>query len=51
MLGLTEARLIEQFNNERKSYAIDLDEEMWEKKIIPGLKEFCSTLHYHMSTY
>ena len=51
MLGLTEARLIEQFNNERKSYAIDLDEEMWEKKIIPGLKEFCSTLHYHMSTH
>ena len=49
MLGLSEARLIEQFNNERKSYAIKLDEELWENKIVPGLKEFCLTLHHHMS--
>ncbi len=50
MLDLTDARLIEQYNNERKSYPISRNEELWEKKIFPGLKDFCSTLHYHMST-
>jgi len=50
MMNLNEARLIEQFNNERKSYDINRDESLWTEKVIPSLREFCSTLHHHMST-
>ena len=49
MLKLSEARLIEQFNNERKSYDISRDDTLWAEKIFPGLQEFCKTLHHHMS--
>jgi hypothetical protein len=49
MLGLQEARLIEQFNNERKSYNIEKDQVSWENNIYPKLVEFCKTLHHHMS--
>lgn len=49
MLGLNKARLVEQFNNERLSYSIDVNHDQWNKQIVPKLTEFCKTLHYYMS--
>ncbi len=49
MLDLKDARLIEQFNNERKHYMIERDQTSWDENIHPKLIEFCKTLHYHMS--
>jgi len=49
MLGLDKARLVEQFNDERMSYFIDVDHDQWTKQIVPKLIEFCKTLHYYMS--
>ena len=50
MTGMPEARLIEQYNNTRKSYAIEKDQESWKDTVIPKLIEFCKTLHHNMST-
>lgn len=50
MMGLQEARLIEQFNNERRSYNIEKDQVSWDNNIYPKLIEFCKTLHCHMSS-
>ena len=49
MLDLREARLVEQFNNDRMSYLIERNDEHWSSKILPNLVEFCKTLHYYMS--
>jgi DNA polymerase III epsilon subunit-like protein len=49
MMGLSKARLIEQFNNERLSYPIDLNQYQWDNQILPNLTEFCKTLHHYMS--
>ena len=49
MLDLKDARLIEQFNNERKHYTIERDQTSWDENVYPKLVEFCKTLHYHMS--
>lgn len=48
MLGFDEARLIEQFNQERKHYLIEKDSESWNNNIHPKLVEFCKTLHHYM---
>ena len=50
MLGLQDARLVEQFNQERKHYLIERDQKSWDENIYPKLVEFCKTLHYHMSS-
>ena len=49
MLKLQRARLVEQYNNERLSYNIDIDHTLWNDSIFPKLREFCKTLHYYMS--
>jgi len=49
MLDLKDARLIEQYNNERKHYMIERDQTSWDENIMPKLTEFCKTLHHHMS--
>ena len=49
MLKLQKARLIEQYNNERLSYNIEIDHRLWNDSIFPKLREFCKTLHYYMS--
>lgn len=49
MLGLQDARLVEQFNQERKHYMIERDQKSWDENILPKLVEFCKTLHHHMS--
>jgi hypothetical protein len=48
MMGLQEARLIEQHNNDRKHYIIQRDDELWNKKVLPKLVSFCKTLHHSM---
>lgn len=45
MLGLVQARLVEQYNNQVLSHEITRDEEMWTNVIVPGLQEFCSELY------
>jgi DNA polymerase III epsilon subunit-like protein len=49
MMDLQEARLVEQFNQERKHYMIERDQKSWEENIHPKLVEFCKTLHHSMS--
>ena len=42
-------RLIEQFNDERKGYLIEKNDETWNGEILPKLKNFCEHLHSMMS--
>ena len=49
MLGLSKARLVEQYNQERMSYSIDVNHDQWNDNIVPKLTEFCKTLHHYMS--
>ena len=49
MLGLEKARLVEQYNNERLSYSIDVNHDQWNNQINPKLINFCQTLHHYMS--
>jgi DNA polymerase III epsilon subunit-like protein len=42
-------RLVEQFNDERKSYFIEKNDETWNEEIIPKLQNFCEHLHSMMS--
>ena len=42
-------RLIEQFNDERKGYLIEKNDEKWNGEIIPKLQNFCEHLHSMMS--
>ena len=46
MLNLQEARLIEQFNTERKSYDIKWDQEYWKSDVVPKMENFCKTFHH-----
>ena len=48
MTGMKDARLIEQYNNIRKSYMIEKDDDSWNNTIVPKLTEFCKTLHHNM---
>lgn len=45
MLGLVHARVVEQYNNQVLSHDVTRDEEFWQNKVIPGLKEFCEELN------
>jgi len=46
MMNLQDARLIEQFNNERKSYDIARDQEYWNSEVVPKMENFCKTFHH-----
>ena len=48
MLGLTEARLVEQYNDQVLSHKVVFDAEMWETQIMPGLEAFCTEFHQLM---
>ena len=49
MVKLNMARLVEQHDDERKSYIIMRDDETWDREIIPKLKEFCHVFHGNLS--
>jgi len=49
MTQLKTARLIEQYNNERKSYFIFRDDVVWDNVILPRLEDFCKVFHGHLS--
>jgi hypothetical protein len=42
-------RLVEQFNDERKGYLIEKDDEKWNGSIIPKLQNFCELFHSMLS--
>ena len=46
MMNLQEARLIEQFNTERRSYSISRDKDYWESEVVPKMENFCKTFHH-----
>lgn len=45
MLGLTKAKLIEQYNSATNTIEVSRDEEMWDNVIWPGVKEFAQCLY------
>lgn len=45
MLGLTRAKLIEQYNNKTNTIIVTRDEEIWENNIWPGVLDFAIDLH------
>ena len=45
MVNLPQARLIEQYNNERKSYLITKDDDLWKNTVVPKLENFCKIFH------
>jgi DNA polymerase III epsilon subunit-like protein len=42
-------RLVEQFNNERKGYLIEKNDEKWNDVILPKLQNFCELFHSMLS--
>jgi DNA polymerase III epsilon subunit-like protein len=42
-------RLIEQFNDERKSYLIEKNDDKWKDDIMPKLQNFCELFHSMLS--
>lgn len=42
-------RLIEQFNDEKKGYLIEKDDDKWTKEIIPKIENFCEHFHSMLS--
>ena len=50
MLGdIKYCRLVEQFNDERKGYLIEKDDEKWKGAIVPKLQNFCELFHSMLS--
>ena len=50
MLGdIKYCRLVEQFNDERKGYLIEKDDEKWETTVVPKLHNFCEIFHSLLS--
>jgi len=45
MLGLTKAKLIEQYNSATNTIEVDRDEEFWTNVVWPGVKEFALDLY------
>jgi PD-(D/E)XK nuclease superfamily len=50
MLGLVNARLVEQYNNQVLSHPITRDEDMWTNEIMPGIEAFCKELNESMNS-
>jgi hypothetical protein len=46
----TSAVLVEQYNDQKKMYPVERDADIWDRTILPGLKNFCQSLHYYMSS-
>lgn len=42
-------RLVEQFNDERKGYLIEKNDEKWKDEILPKLQNFCELFHSNLS--
>ena len=42
-------RIVEQFNDERKGYLIEKDDEKWETTVVPKLRNFCEIFHSLLS--
>ena len=42
-------RLLEQFNEERKSHLVERNDDKWNGEILPKLKTFCEVLHHTIS--
>lgn len=42
-------RLVEQFNDERKGYLIEKNDEKWRDEIVPKLQNFCELFHSMLS--
>jgi DNA polymerase III epsilon subunit-like protein len=42
-------RLVEQFNDDRKGYLIEKNDEKWKDEIIPKLQNFCELFHSMLS--
>jgi hypothetical protein len=50
MLGdIKYCRLIEQYNDEKKSYFIEKDDTKWNETIMPKLQDFCEFFHSMLS--
>jgi len=50
MLGdIGYCRLIEQYNDERKSYLVQRDDEKWKMTVMPKLQDFCELFHSMLS--
>ena len=50
MLGdIKYCRLVEQFNDERKGYLIEKNDEKWRDEIVPKLQNFCELFHSMLS--
>ena len=50
MLGdIKYCRLVEQFNDERRGYLIEKNDEKWKEEIIPKLQNFCELFHSMLS--
>ena len=50
MLGdINYCRLVEQFNDERKGYLIEKNDEKWRDDIVPKLQNFCELFHSMLS--
>jgi DNA polymerase III epsilon subunit-like protein len=50
MLGdIKYCRLVEQFNDDRKGYLIEKNDEKWKDDIIPKLQNFCELFHSMLS--
>lgn len=50
MLGdIKYCRLVEQFNDERRGYLIEKNDEKWNSEIVPKLENFCELFHSMLS--
>jgi DNA polymerase III epsilon subunit-like protein len=50
MLGdIKYCRLVEQFNDERRGYLIEKNDEKWKDEIVPKLQNFCELFHSNLS--
>tara|TARA_R110002072_G_scaffold84065_1_gene190556 strand:- start:782 stop:2089 length:1308 start_codon:yes stop_codon:yes gene_type:complete len=49
MTDLEAGKLIEQYNDEVKTYQITKSDKLWDTKIQPRLESFCKTLHSYMT--
>lgn len=45
MLGLTTARLVEQYNDQTREYLIERDDDTWNENTLPKIIEFCEMYH------
>ena len=49
MLNIEKCELIEQYNDEKRVYFLQRDQERWNEQILPKLKHFCECFHNRLS--